>query len=107
MNGKSYFAIYDLFLFIHGVILNIIVQVEKEKSMLENEAIRVACFCFTDETTTFLDRIVRFESLAGYEGSAMQWIYKQFDMLTDIYKKIHVPGDIVNDPEHSSMVDRQ
>ena len=58
--------------------------------MIEKEEIRATCPGFLAETTAFLDRLVRFESVSGYEGPAIQWLYEQFKGLADVCEKVVV-----------------
>ena len=69
--------------------------------------IKSACLGLLDDTTSFLDRLIRFESMPGFEGPAMHWLHKQFMDLADVCEKAPVPESIVNDPEYSSLLDRQ
>ncbi len=71
--------------------------------MIESAAIRQAAGSLRDEMTSFLDRLVRFESLSGYEGPAMKWLYDRFSGLADICESVPIPDDITNDPEYSSI----
>ncbi|MBN1294173.1 MAG: M20/M25/M40 family metallo-hydrolase [Candidatus Latescibacteria bacterium] len=75
--------------------------------MLDKKIIQNACFESEAEMTEFLDRLLRFESISGYEGPAMSWLHDQFKDIADICEKIPVPEDIVNDHEYSSKVDKQ
>lgn len=72
-----------------------------------NDTIKSVCLGLLDDTTSFLDRLVRFESISGHEGPAMHWLHEQFSDLADVCEKVPVPETIVNDPEYSSLLDRQ
>ncbi len=75
--------------------------------MADNETIRKTCESLIDETTAFLDRLVRFESLPGYEGPAIDWVYEHLMVkdYADICEKVPIPEDIVNDPEYQFTLD--
>ncbi|MFC1607215.1 M20 family metallopeptidase [Candidatus Latescibacterota bacterium] len=73
--------------------------------MYDIDRIRKTCDDLLDETTAFLDRLVRFESLPGYEGPAMEWVYDQFTGISDICEKVTVSEDIVNDPDYAFTLD--
>ena len=74
---------------------------------MENEGIQEICCDLLDEATGFLDKLIRFESISGYEDDAMMWLYEQFSGLADVCEKVPVPEDIVYDPEYSSLVDKR
>jgi len=74
--------------------------------MVNKNVIRTTCMELVKESTAFLDKLLRFESISGYEGPAMDWLNRQFSELADICEKVPVPEDIVYDPEYSSKVDR-
>ncbi len=61
------------------------------------EKIIETCINLQVETTAFLNKLVRFESLSSYEGPAMEWLYGQFKDITDVCEKVPVTEDIVND----------
>ena len=69
--------------------------------MLEKDIILETCLEMTDETTAFLDKLVRFESLSSYEGPAMEWVYEQFKDISDVCEKVPVPESITEDPDYS------
>ena len=75
--------------------------------MISKEDIIKTCESLLDETTAFLDRLVRFESLSSYEGPAMQWLYEQFKNIADVCEKVPVPESIVDDPDYSFRMDEQ
>lgn len=74
--------------------------------MVSENDIRTTCMELGKESTAFFDKLLRFESISGYEGPAMEWLYRQFSEFTDVCEKVTVPEDIVNDPEYSSKVDK-
>ena len=74
--------------------------------MVNKKVIRTTCMELVKESTAFLDTLLRFESISGYEGPAMEWLYRQFSEITDVCEKVPVPEDIVDDPEYSSKVDK-
>lgn len=67
---------------------------------ITDQQIREACESFQEESTAFLDRLVRFESLPGYEGPAMHWLYEQFQGLGDVVELVPIPESIRQDPEY-------
>ena len=73
--------------------------------MIDNETILHTCIELLDETTAFLDKLVRFESISGYEDSAVRWIHEQFGGLADICELVPVSEDIVNDPDYAFRID--
>ena len=73
--------------------------------MPDNETIRKTCESLIDEMTAFLDRLVRFESLPGYEGPAIDCVYEQLKDVADTCEKVPIPEDIVNDPEYQFTLD--
>ncbi|MCE5249634.1 M20/M25/M40 family metallo-hydrolase [bacterium] len=75
--------------------------------MTDRKTLRNTCLGYEKEAAAFLDRLVRFESVSGYEGPAMEWLYGQFSGLADICEKVSVPESIIHDTEYSSKVDKQ
>ncbi|MCE5248740.1 M20/M25/M40 family metallo-hydrolase [bacterium] len=75
--------------------------------MIDNDTIRKTCEGLLDETTAFLDRLVRFESTPGYEGPAMECLYGQFKDLADVCEKVPVPEDIIHDPDYAFRIDER
>ena len=73
--------------------------------MTDSNKILETCLGLQDEMTDFLDKLVRFESLSSYEGSAMEFVYEQFSAVADECEKIPVPEDIVDDPDYSFRID--
>ena len=73
--------------------------------MIDNNTILQTCLGMLDETTAFLDKLVRFESVSGYEGPAMKWVHGQFVGLADTCELVAVQEDIVNDPDYSFRLD--
>jgi len=73
--------------------------------VMDDEILKETCFRLLPETTEFLDRLVRFESLPGYEGPAVEWTYRKFEGLAEVCEKVPVPEDIVNDPEYQFRLD--
>ena len=73
--------------------------------MVEKETIISTCLDLMEETTAFLDRLVRFESLSSYEGAAVKWVHEKFQGLADECELIPVSEDIVNDPDYSFRID--
>ncbi|MFC1650628.1 M20 family metallopeptidase [Candidatus Latescibacterota bacterium] len=73
--------------------------------MTDQNTILRTCLDLSDETTSFLDKLVRFESISGYENSAVKWVHEQFSGLADICELVPVPEDIVNDPDYSFRID--
>ena len=73
--------------------------------MIDTETIRKTCLDLLPETTAFLDRLVRFESLPGYEGPAVEWTYERFRDMADICEKAPVPEEIVDDPDYQFTLD--
>jgi len=69
------------------------------------EKILETCESLLDETVEFLDRLIRFESLPGYEGPAMHWVHEQFMELADICETVPVPESIVDDPDYAFTLD--
>ena len=69
--------------------------------MFTKEEIIKTCESLQEETTAFLDQLVRFDSLSSYEGPAMDWLYDQFKEIADECDKVPVPEDIINDPDYS------
>jgi len=74
---------------------------------MDIHAIQTTCVELQDEMTAFLDRLIRFESVPGHEGPAMHWLHQQFTGLADACEKVPVPDSIVDDPEYSSLLERQ
>jgi len=75
--------------------------------MINNDTILHTCIGLLDETTAFLDKLVRFESISSYEEPAVRWIHEQFSGLADICEFVPVPEDIVNDPDYAFRVDNR
>ena len=73
--------------------------------MIDKKAVLETCLDMQEDTTAFLDRAVRFESLSSYEGPVMHWLYEQFKEISDECELIPVPEDIVNDPDYSFRMD--
>ena len=73
--------------------------------MIEKEKIFKTCDDLLINTAIFLMRLVQFESISGYEGPAMEWLYNQFKEISDECEKIFVPEDIVNDPGFGFGID--
>lgn len=69
--------------------------------MTDKNKILEVCLGLQDETTAFLDKLVRFDSLSSYEGPAMEWVYEQFAGVSDECEKIPVPESIVDDPGYA------
>ena len=69
--------------------------------MIDKETIRSTCVGLLDDTTAFLDTLIRFDSLPGQEGPAMEWLYDQFKDSADECEKFVIPEDIVDDPDYS------
>lgn len=69
--------------------------------MTDKREFHTACSELKQDMTDFLDRLVRFESIAGYEGPAMMWLSEQFQGIADISEQALVAETIVNDPEYS------
>lgn len=74
--------------------------------MPDNETIKKTCEKLLDETTAFLDQLVRFKSMPGHEGPAMEWLYERFSGLADMCEKVTVPDSIVDDPDYSYTLGR-
>ena len=75
--------------------------------MIENDKILLTCMEMQDETTAFLDKLVRFKSLSSYEGPAVKWVHEQFRDIADVCELVPVPEDIVNDPDYSFRIDER
>ena len=75
--------------------------------MITKDKIIQTCHGLLDETTSFLDKLVRFESVSSYEGPAMKWTYEQFSGCADICEMRPVPENIVNYPDYSFRMDEQ
>jgi len=73
--------------------------------MFDKDKLLETCLGLQEETTAFLDRLVRFESVSSYEGPAAEWVYERFKEVSDECEKIPVPEDIVNDPDYSFRMD--
>ncbi len=73
--------------------------------MTDNEIILKTCTGLLGETTAFLDRLVRYDSRSGYENDAVQWVFEQFDGISDECTLVTVPEDIVDDPDYSFRID--
>ncbi len=73
--------------------------------MKAQETIVQTCRDLLPETTAFLDTLLRFASVSGYEGKAMNWLYDQFSGLADVCELVPVEEDIVNDPDYSFRID--
>ncbi|MDP2983042.1 MAG: M20/M25/M40 family metallo-hydrolase [Candidatus Latescibacter sp.] len=73
--------------------------------MIDKEHILQTCLDFHEETAAFLDRLVRFESISGYEDSAMEWLHGQFWEAADECELVPVPEEIVNDPDYAFRTD--
>jgi len=67
--------------------------------MIELNTIKQTAQGFRDDMTAFLDRLIRFESLSGHEGPAMEWVYNEFMDIADVCEKVPIPESIVDDPE--------
>jgi len=65
------------------------------------------CTGLLGETTAFLDRLLRFESISGYEGPAMKWVHERFQGLADVRELVTVPESIVDDPDYSFRLDER
>ncbi len=68
---------------------------------IDIRTVRSACEALRDDMISFLDRLVRFESIAGFEGPAMHWLAERFDPLADLSEEVPVPESITDDPEFS------
>ena len=75
--------------------------------MVDKETIISTCLDLMEETTAFLDRLVRFESKSSYEGDAVKWVHEKFQGLADECEQVPVPEDIVNDPGYSFRIDNR
>lgn len=75
--------------------------------MIDKDTVLKTCLGLQDETTAFLDRLLRFESIGGYEGPAMHWLYEQFQGLADECELVPVAEDIVNDPDYAFRLDER
>ncbi|MFC1692319.1 M20 family metallopeptidase [Candidatus Latescibacterota bacterium] len=73
--------------------------------MPDKRMIIQTCVDLLDETTEFLEKLVRFASVSSYEGPAMEWIYEQFRGIADECEKIPIHEDIVNDHDYSFRMD--
>jgi len=73
--------------------------------MIDKEQLLQTCLGFQEETAAFLDRLVRFESISGYENSAMEWLHHQFQEVADECELVPVPEEIVNDPDYAFRTD--
>jgi acetylornithine deacetylase len=73
--------------------------------MIANETLLQTCLEFQGETAAFLDKLLRFESVSGYEDSAMQWLYEQFRDVADECELVPVPEEIVNDLDYAFRTD--
>jgi len=71
---------------------------------IDPSALRDACESLREDMISFLDRLVRFESIAGFEGPCMRWIGERFSPLADLCEPVPVPESIVDDPEFSETV---
>ncbi|MCE5231353.1 M20/M25/M40 family metallo-hydrolase [bacterium] len=69
-------------------------------SPITDQQILDVCESLQDESTAFLDKLIRFESLPGYEGPAMHWLYEQFQGLGDVVELVPIPESIRQDPEY-------
>ncbi|MFC1574347.1 hypothetical protein ACFL30_04110, partial [Candidatus Latescibacterota bacterium] len=69
--------------------------------MIDKETIRSTCVGLLDDTTAFLDMLIRFDSMPGHEGPALNWLYEQFKNCADECEKFVIPEDIVDDPDYS------
>ena len=49
------------------------------------------CRGLKDDMTAFLDRLMRFPSVSGYEGPAMNWLHDQMGPLADVCELVPVP----------------
>lgn len=75
--------------------------------MIEKDTVLKTCLGLQDEMTAFLDKLLRFESIGGYEGPAMHWLYEQFKGISDECELIPVAEDIVNDPDYAFRLDER
>ncbi len=73
--------------------------------MTDTQRIRSAAEHFLPELTAFLDELIRFESLPGYEGPAMEWLYGKFVDIADECELVPVPEEITEDPDYSFTMD--
>ncbi len=72
--------------------------------MIDKDRILHACDDMLVDTAIFLMRLVQFESLSGYEGPAMEWLYDEFKDISDECEMIPVSEDIVNDPDYAFRI---
>ncbi len=75
--------------------------------MASTNEILTVCRGLRNDMTAFLDELIRFESLAGFEGPAMHWLRDRFDGIADISEAAPVPEDITADPEFSETTHGQ
>lgn len=75
--------------------------------MIDNDTILKTALGLQDEMTAFLDKLVRFESIGGYEGPAMHWLVDQFKNIADVAELVPVSEDIVNDPDYAFRLDER
>jgi len=73
--------------------------------MIDDKALLTICNELLPETESFLDLLLRFRSLPGYEGPAMEWTHEAFRDLADSCEKVPVPEDIIYDPDYQFRMD--
>jgi acetylornithine deacetylase len=73
--------------------------------MTDKNTIIKTCAGLLDETTAFLDTLIRFDSISGYENDAMNWIHEQFAGISDVCELVPVSEDITADPDYSFRLD--
>lgn len=73
--------------------------------MIDDARLLDVCRSLLPETTSFLEGLVMFRSLPGYEGPAMEWAHERFGILGDTCEKIAVSDDIMYDPEYQFRLD--
>ncbi len=75
--------------------------------MYDTISILRECRELKEDMTAFLEKLMRFPSVSGYEGPAMHWLHKQMKPLADVCEMVPVPESIVDDPDYAFRLDDQ
>lgn len=73
--------------------------------MYDTATILHTCRELKGDMIAFLERLMRFPSVSGYEGPAMVWLHDQMKPLADICELVPVPETIVDDPDYAFRLD--